>query len=166
VRRKVELQRAIQEALSRVAVPENVEMLLQLDAACPIILADPRQLEQVFDNLILNAVQAMTLSSSVVTPGGGRLRVSSQVSTPGWMEVSFGDTGEGIPQENLDKLFEPLFTTKAQGIGLGLAIVKTMVEGHGGQIEVQSQVGQGSAFTVSLPQGGRPTAPPAEEQTA
>jgi len=59
--------------------------------------------------------------------------------------------GVGIPEENLEKLFEPLFTTKAKGIGLGLALAKSMVEGHGGTIEVQSEAGKGSAFTVKLP---------------
>jgi len=59
----------------------------------------------------------------------------------------------GIPPENLDKLFEPLFTTKAKGIGLGLALVKGLVEGHGGRIEIKSVQGQGSTFTVKLPKG-------------
>ncbi len=67
------------------------------------------------------------------------------------MAVSIGDTGVGIPKENLDKLFEPLFTTKAKGIGLGLALVRSLVEGHGGKIQVQSQLGKGSVFTVLLP---------------
>jgi signal transduction histidine kinase len=69
--------------------------------------------------------------------------------------VSFTDTGVGIPEENLGKLFEPLFTTKAKGIGLGMAVTKTLVEGHGGSIEVQSGVGKGSTFTVKLPTNGR-----------
>jgi signal transduction histidine kinase len=67
--------------------------------------------------------------------------------------VSFADTGMGIPKENLGKLFEPLFTTKAKGIGLGMAVTKTLVEGHGGTIEVKSEVGKGSTFTVKLPTG-------------
>jgi signal transduction histidine kinase len=70
------------------------------------------------------------------------------------MAVSITDTGVGIPQENLDKLFEPLFTTKAKGIGLGLAVTKTLVEGHGGSIEVESEVGKGTTFTVRLPIAG------------
>ncbi len=67
------------------------------------------------------------------------------------MAVSFADTGVGIPKENLEKLFEPLFTTRSRGVGLGLAITKALVEMHGGAIEVQSQVGKGATFTVKLP---------------
>jgi signal transduction histidine kinase len=64
--------------------------------------------------------------------------------------LGIGDTGVGIPAENLDKIFEPLFTTKFRGIGLGLALSKRLVEGHGGRIEVESEVGKGSCFTVCL----------------
>jgi len=114
-----------------------------LDGMLPIMLADPDQLAQVFGNIILNAVQAMS--------EGGRLVVKSEVCTPEWVAVSFADTGVGIPKENLDKLFEPLFTTKAKGVGLGLALTKTLVEGHGGSIEAESEVGVGTTFTVRLP---------------
>ncbi len=65
--------------------------------------------------------------------------------------VSFADTGVGTPEENLENPFEPLFTTKAKGVGLGLALVKTLVEANGGSIEVESEVGKGSTFTVRLP---------------
>ena len=77
--------------------------------------------------------------------------VKSEVPSPGWVAISFSDTGVGIPEENRGKLFEPLFTTKAKGIGLGLALVKALVEGHGGTIQVASGVGKGSTFTVRLP---------------
>jgi signal transduction histidine kinase len=148
VRREVDLNRLVQGALARVVVPQEVEVRLQLDEALPMILADADQLDQVFGNLILNAVQAM--------PGGGRLLLQTSTSPvepshPGWVSVSISDEGVGIPPENLDRLFEPLFTTKARGIGLGLALVKSLVEGHGGKVEVQSQVEKGSAFTVLLP---------------
>jgi signal transduction histidine kinase len=142
-RRKVDIKYIVQEALSRTAVPENVEVESQLDGRLPTMLTDPDQLGQVFGNIILNAVQAM--------PEGGRLVVKSQVPSPEWVAVSFTDTGMGIPEENLGKLFEPLFTTKAKGTGLGLAVTKTLVEGHGGTIEVESEVGKGSTFTVRLP---------------
>jgi PAS domain S-box-containing protein len=146
-RRKMDINKVVQEALSRIAVSESVEVVSQLDGALPAILADPDQLGQVFGNIILNAIQAM--------PEGGRLVVKSQVPGPEWVAVSFTDTGVGIPEENLGKLFEPLFTTKAKGIGLGMAVTKALVEGHGGSIEVQSEMGKGSTFTVKLPTGGK-----------
>jgi signal transduction histidine kinase len=104
-------------------------VVLQLDADLPIMLADPDQLDQVFGNLIRNAVQAM--------PDGGRLTIGTSLGSR-QVTVFIADTGVGISEENREKIFEPLFTTKAQGIGLGLAIVKTLVEGHGGTIEVKS----------------------------
>jgi len=149
IRRKVDINDVVREALSRVSAPENAEVVSQLDATLPAILADPDQLAQVFGNIILNAIQAM--------PDGGQLIVkTSEVSgkpprSEKWVAVSIADTGVGISEENLKKLFQPLFTTRAKGIGLGLALVKTLVEGHGGTIEVESEVGKGSTFTVSLP---------------
>jgi signal transduction histidine kinase len=80
------------------------------------------------------------------------------------VRVSISDTGVGIPEKNLDKLFEPLFTTRARGIGLGLPLVKTLVEGHGGTIDVVSEVGKGSTFTVRLPLAGERGSQGAEEQ--
>jgi signal transduction histidine kinase len=147
-RRRVNINDVVQEALSRTAVPENVEVVSQLDEALPIILADPDQLAQVFGNLILNAIQAM--------PEGGQLvvktsEVSEKLPKSEWVAVSIADTGVGIPEENLGKLFEPLFTTKAKGVGLGLAVVKSLVDGHGGTIEVESETGVGTTFTVRLP---------------
>jgi len=142
-RRKVDINDVVQEALSRTTVQANVEVVSQLYETLPIILADPDQLGQVFGNIILNAVQAM--------PEGGQLLVKTEAPSPEWMAISFTDTGVGIPEENLDKLFEPLFTTKAKGIGLGLAVTKTLVEGHGGTIEVESERGVGTTLTVRLP---------------
>ncbi len=151
VRRKVNVNDVVQDALSRTTVPENVEVVTQLDETLPTVLADPNQLAQVFGNLMLNAIQAM--------PDGGQLVVKSEVLSPEWVSVSVADTGVGISEEDLEKIFEPLFTTKAKGIGLGLAVTRTLVEGHGGTIEVESpstglrtgEVGKGSTFTVRLP---------------
>ncbi len=143
-RRKVDANDSVREALSRIKAPENIEVVSELQSLPPI-LADPDQLSQVFGNIILNAVQAM--------PEGGRLVLRSEVPSPGQVALSFTDTGVGIPKENLRKLFEPLFTAKAKGIGLGLAVTKTLVEGHGGTIEVSSEIGNGSTFTVTLPTG-------------
>jgi PAS domain S-box-containing protein len=145
-RRNVDINDVLQKVLSRTTVPENIEVLNELDDALRTILVDPDQLGQIFGNIILNAIQAM--------PEGGRLVIKSEITYPNWIAVSFSDTGLGIPGDTLERLFEPLFTTKAKGIGLGLAIVKTLVKGHGGTIEVQSEIGKGSTFTVKLPIGG------------
>jgi signal transduction histidine kinase len=120
-----------------------MEVVSELDEALPEILADPDQLGQVFRNVILNAIQAM--------PDGGRLAIRSETPDRGWAAVSFADTGAGMSVETLLRVFEPLFTTKAKGIGLGLAHSKTLVDGHGGTIEAQSELGKGSTFTVRLP---------------
>jgi len=143
---EVNINDVIQDMLSRSDVPENVEVVSQLDESLPNIQADSTQLGIVFGNIIRNAIQAML--------EGGKLVVKSEVPGPEWVAVSFADTGVGIPPEDVPKLFEPLFTTKAKGIGLGLAIIKNLIEKHGGTIEVESEVGKGTTFTVKLPIGG------------
>ncbi|MFQ6109644.1 MAG: ATP-binding protein [Candidatus Aminicenantales bacterium] len=141
---KVNVNGIIQKILSDMRLPENIEVECQLDPALPDMLADPGQLSQVFENIILNAVQAMSK--------GGRFDIKSETfAEPQWITISFTDSGEGIPKERIGRLFEPLFTTRAKGIGLGLAVAKTIVERHGGTINVKSEVGVGSTFTVKLP---------------
>jgi signal transduction histidine kinase len=83
-------------------------------------------------------------------PDGGSLTVRAQVKGA-TLHLSIADTGVGIPEGHMDKLFEPLFSTKPRGIGLGLAVSKTLVEANGGTIEVESEEGKGSTFTVILP---------------
>jgi PAS domain S-box-containing protein len=154
VRRKVDVNELVREALSRAAALDapRIEVVCQLEEGLPTLLADPDQLAQVFGNIIRNGIQAM--------PKGGQLVVKSECrgdpgGRPEWVTVSFTDTGVGISEENLKKIFEPLFTTKAKGIGLGLAVTKTLVEGHGGSIKVESEEGKGSTFVVRLPVGGK-----------
>lgn len=142
---QMELNRILEQALARTRVPPEVETSLDMAEDLPAIQADPLQLAQVAGNILHNAVQAM--------PEGGRLIVRSRPEGSGWVSFAVTDTGVGIPAAELGKLFEPLYTTKATGIGLGLAVTKSLVEGHGGTIEVQSREGQGSTFTVRLPVG-------------
>jgi two-component system cell cycle sensor histidine kinase PleC len=142
----VNINEVIREALSHTDVPQGVEVVSRLDDKLPAINADHVQLGQVFGNLILNAVQSM--------PQGGRLTISSKAVGTDKVAVSIEDSGEGIPGENLEKLFEPLFSTRAKGIGLGLPIAKDMVERNKGTIEVQSEEGKGTTFTVKLPLTG------------
>ena len=139
--KKVDLISSIQDALAQLKFPENVKITTKFSEV-PTIEADPDQLRRVFQNIALNGIQAM--------PNGGELTVSARKNGD-FVEVTFTDTGAGIPEENMDKLFTPLFTTKAQGVGLGLAICENLVEGHKGRIEVKSKVGEGSAFAVKLP---------------
>jgi two-component system NtrC family sensor kinase len=113
-------------------------------------MADPSQIEQVFINMITNAVQAMTSSHSADVRDEGRLEISTRAEN-GFVVTEFKDNGCGIPEENLEKLFEPLFTTRAKGIGLGLAVSKRIIEAHDGSIEVESEIGKGATFTIRLP---------------
>jgi PAS domain S-box-containing protein len=112
----------------------------------PSLLAVPDQLQQVFLNLILNAVDAM--------PDGGQLQVSAaRTDMPEGVAVRIVDTGVGISAEHLPHLFEPFYTTRPDGLGLGLYVSQNIVEQHGGRIGVESTVGGGTAFTVWLPLG-------------
>ena len=106
------------------------------------MVCDAERMRQVFQNLMQNAVQAM--------PDGGGLAVSSRLEKDR-VAVEFKDAGTGIRSEDMPKLFEPLFSTKAKGTGLGLPISKEIVEKHGGSIEVESFPGKGSVFSVKLP---------------
>lgn len=106
------------------------------------VLGDESQLQQAFMNLLLNGVEAMNAN--------GKLTVTTQ-SADGMMKIFIRDTGAGIAAENLSQVFEPFFTTKKNGTGLGLAICRRVLEDHRGTIELQSQVGSGSTFIITLP---------------
>jgi signal transduction histidine kinase/ActR/RegA family two-component response regulator len=124
----------------------GLDIRTSLPANLPRVVADSRQLEQVFLNLALNAVQAMSR--------GGTLSVNASLVPGGdQIKISFQDTGRGIPPEKLPLVFEPFYTTKeeGEGAGLGLAISHSIIEAHGGRIEVSSRPGEGSSFTVFLP---------------
>ena len=124
---------------------QGVQMMRQFIPGLPAIQADAGQLQQVFINLLNNGAQAME--------GEGTITLTTRSVENQWVEIAVADTGCGIPQENLGKLFTPFFTTKppGRGTGLGLSIVYGIVKMHRGQITVQSQVGQGTTFTVTLP---------------
>jgi two-component system NtrC family sensor kinase len=123
---------------------QNIRILKELDHSLPPIKLDKSKIQQVFWNLLLNACQAM--------PRGGQIVISDKLSADGkFIEVRFADNGVGIPREHLNKLFDPFFTTKGAGTGLGLAVSYGIVQQHEGKIEVQSEPGRGTVFTLSLP---------------
>lgn len=124
------------------AEQQSIKMILSENTEIPTIEADSERLRSCFSNLILNAQQAM--------PNGGELKVSFNCIFEG-VEVIVTDTGTGIEPGNLEKIFEPYFSTKETGTGLGLALVKRIIEGHGGKLTVESVIGQGTSFRVCLP---------------
>jgi len=132
----------IEDALRYTPIPENVALTKEINNDIPMVMVDGDQIKQVFLNIILNALQAM--------PEGGRLDIKASDKGK-CVEVEFVDTGSGIPDSVKKKIFDPLFTTKAKGVGLGLSVCKTIIEHHEGEIEVKSQAGKGTTFTISLP---------------
>ena len=132
----------------------GIHLQLELAADLPLVRCDSAQTEQVILTLVMNAIDAM--------PSGGNLSLRTAES-PGSQEVRIEveDDGTGIPKEVLARVFEPFFTTKerGRGMGLGLAISRSIVERHGGRIEVQSEPGRGTKFVITLPIQGLPAAP-------
>jgi signal transduction histidine kinase len=120
----------------------NILVELELRKDLPLIEVDRNQLKQAFYNVIKNAFQAMK--------SGGLLRIRTDVDER-FVSISFADTGGGITPENMSKIFEPYFTTKASGSGLGLLIVRRIVREHGGEIDLASDQGKGLTLTVRLP---------------
>lgn len=132
-----------EEAAAFALVGSPSTLAIEADAGPWTVEADPDQLSQVFHNLVLNAVQAM--------PGGGRVTLGFRRAGEGQVVVSVADQGVGIPPAHVSRIFDPYFTTKAQGTGLGLSVVHAVVQRHGGTLSVDSQEGRGTVFTVTLP---------------
>jgi len=122
----------------------NVALERQYQPEIPLVLANRELIQQVFTNLILNACNAM--------PAGGSLTLNVS-STADQVDISFSDTGAGIPLANLPKIFDPFFTTRSggKGVGLGLSISHSIIAQHNGTIEAQSVPDKGSTFIIRLP---------------
>jgi two-component system NtrC family sensor kinase len=127
----------------------KVELFKEYEEGIPPLYCMGMQLNQVFMNLLVNAGQAIDESGSIF------IKVFSEGE---WQKVSIRDTGQGIESEHLSKIFDPFFTTKpvGTGTGLGLSLSYSIVRNHGGDIEVKSELGKGTEFIVSLPQGNTP----------
>jgi two-component system NtrC family sensor kinase len=125
----------------------NIEARLELGEALPKIRGDAGQIEQLLLAMVMNAIEAM--------PREGNLRISTTAPDPASIVIRIEDNGMGIPPDILPRLFEPFTTTKEEGkgVGLGLAISQAIVDRHGGTIEVQSEVGRGTTFTIVIPTG-------------
>lgn len=134
--------------MHRIGVDENLQPAVWA-------LANNSQIQQIILNLIVNARQAMK--------DGGRLRlVISDNAAEGWAEISIGDSGCGIPNDKLQKIFDPFYTTKTAdaqgqgGSGIGLSLCRKIIEAHKGRIRVESEVGKGTMFTLKLPRSESP----------
>jgi signal transduction histidine kinase len=139
--RPLAVDQCLREVLELNPLPENIEAVLRCPPSLPRALADGDQLRIVFANLVRNAREAM--------PEGGRLTLDVRLAD-GTVEVAVADTGVGIPPENLARITEPLYSTKARGLGLGLAIVRAILDKNEGSLRVASEPGRGSTFTVRL----------------
>jgi len=125
---------------------KNIELHLDLDKALPAVRCDHGQIEQVLLALVMNAIDAL--------PNGGNLSLASRTNPDNEsIQLEVRDDGVGMPKEVIAKMFEPFFTTKerGRGLGLGLAISRNIVDRHGGKIDVVSEPGRGTTFTISLP---------------
>ena len=152
----VNVNELVEETLgftSREFANRGIELRIDLDEGGLEVVGDPRQLQQVFTNIVMNARKAMR--------SGGRLSVASariphENGGNDSVAISFGDTGCGIPEKDLIRVFEPFFSTGGvgEGSGLGLSVSYGIVKDHGGNIDVESKVGVGSTFTVLLPLAG------------
>jgi PAS domain S-box-containing protein len=150
----VAVEPPLREAANYAVTGSPVELVFSIDPLLRKVKGDEGQLVQVFNNIAVNAVQAM--------PGGGKLTISAanhgkgQEGDPAagggeWIHVAVSDTGMGIPPENLDRVFDPFFTTKDKGTGFGLATCYTIIKKHGGQLRVESEIGRGTTFHIMLP---------------
>ena len=121
----------------------EIKVALAFDTALPEAALDPREIRKVFLNLIVNALEAMS--------AGGTLTLRTRPAERGFVEVAVEDTGCGMSEETHARSFDLFFTTKESGTGLGMAIARTVVEQHGGRMDIQSQIGRGTQVRVLLP---------------
>ena len=140
--RAAELFERVLALVAHTGEREGIAFRVEADSDLPLVEADPEQLQQVLINLVLNAIQAM--------PKGGTITLGAAVHGDHFM-IRVSDQGSGIPESELDKIFDPFYTTKPSGTGLGLAVVHQIVEQHGGKIRAMRNAGGGMTFSIALP---------------
>lgn len=144
-RRRTDVRALLTDQLGRVNIPSNVHVELDLDDDLPEVHVDPDQIGQILVNLFTNATQAMDNQ-----PGALSIRAHNG---DGRVHIRVRDTGPGVPPELAEKIFEPLYTTKARGIGLGLSVSRSLATANRGRLSVTNHPGGGAVFTLDLPTG-------------
>ena len=124
---------------------QQIEVHKQYCPGFPVIHVDKEQISRAFSNVMLNALESM--------PDGGSLTIVTEIEGY-FFTVKIRDTGEGIPEEDIIRIFDPFFSTKASGVGLGLSICYGIIVSHGGTVGIESKTGTGTVFTISLPTKG------------
>lgn len=154
IKENVDLISLIHSSVDFVLAGSRISALYDIDEGLRKVSADPGQIEQVINNLVLNAVQAMPRGGRIYVMAGNvraqELNPESLEEGP-WVQLRITDEGVGIPKENLPRIFDPFFTTKDHGNGLGLSTANSIVKNHGGCIKVESEIGNGTTMIVSLP---------------
>jgi PAS domain S-box-containing protein len=146
-----DLNTLIQSVLAMVSIDlhkQSIESQLTLSEQLPPVVGNEVQLQQVILNLVMNAIESMDSAETRV------LSIKSGIAGRNGVRVSIADTGSGIDQANLNRIFEPMFTTKARGMGMGLSICKSIIESHNGRIWLMAGSSRGSVFQFELPTGG------------
>ena len=160
VRQVVKPADILTESVRLAAAGSTVKVEINVAAETATVCVDRAQMLQVFQNLIINAIQAMPTGQGQIWIGAGNVTLAegqiAKLAAGTYVAIEVRDNGNGIKPEHVEKIFEPFFTTKKTGTGLGLATVRSIVMRHGGQMGVDTEVGVGTAFTVFLPQADQP----------
>ena len=148
--RELQLERVpindwLDEILAVYPLPPHIQLQKIFAPHNPIINIDKTEMQQAVRNLLGNGIEVMP------APTGGRITVRTVLPEAGWVRIDVADTGSGIAQDVLDKIFAPFFTTKARGTGLGLAVVRKVVDHHKGKVDVESTIGVGTTFRIYIP---------------
>ncbi|MDD5730754.1 MAG: ATP-binding protein [Candidatus Omnitrophica bacterium] len=140
----VDLEDLLSRSIKKLKIPDTIEVITKIEKGLGPVQADEIQLPRVFNNIILNSLEAMAKK--------GRLTIKAG-SSGGWVNIVFEDTGSGIKEEDMKMIFDPFFSTKTRGMGLGLVISKIIIEAHNGTIEIASKAGKGTSVAIRLPIG-------------
>lgn len=140
----IDLEDLLSASINKLKMPDTIEVITKIEKGLGMVRADGIQLSRVFNNIILNSLEAMAKK--------GRLTIKAS-SSGCWANIIFEDTGAGIKEEDMKMIFDPFFSTKTKGMGLGLVISKIIIEAHNGTIEIASKAGKGATVTIRLPIG-------------